>query len=203
MIRRARLHHINFLTTQLDRMIDWYGLVLGMRVEFLAPGLLAFLSNDEANHRLALTASPALVRDADKRRHDRLHHTAFEYESFDDLNATYLRLRDLGITPKACLDHQMTFSYYYEDPDGNYVELQVDDFGDWTKSSEFVRTSPQFAKNPVGAFLDPGKVAQAYVAGMAFEEIRARLWTTDEFRPASFDLGLPPGSPSLVPPARW
>ncbi len=25
----------------------------------------------------------------------------------------------------------MTFSYYYKDPDGNHVELQVDNFGDW------------------------------------------------------------------------
>ena len=202
-MRPSRLHHINFLTAQLDAMIEWYGIVLGMNVQYLAPGLLAFLSNDEANHRLALTTTPALVRDGEKRRHDRLHHTAWEYGSWDDLNSTYLRLRDRGITPRACLDHQMTFSYYYEDPDGNYVELQVDDFGDWAKSSEFIRTSPRFAANPVGAFVDPEKVAAAYTRGMSFEQIRERLWTTDDFRPESFDLGLPPGGPSLVPPAKW
>src|ERR1044072_2164020 len=122
-IRRARLHHVNFFTTQFDTMIEWYGVVLGMKVNFCAPGLLAFLSNDEANHRLALTTVPTLVHDSEKRQNDRLHHVAFEYESFADLNAPYLRLRELGITPRACLDHQMTFSYYYEDPDGNYVEL--------------------------------------------------------------------------------
>ena len=27
----------------------------------------------------------------------------------------------------------MTFSYYYADPDGNHVELQVDNFGDWAE----------------------------------------------------------------------
>jgi catechol-2,3-dioxygenase len=202
-IRPARIHHVNFFTTQFEKMIEWYGIVLGMKVQFSAPGLLAFLTNDEANHRLALTTSPALVRDPDKRRHERLHHTAFEYDSFDDLNATYLRLRDLGISPRACLDHQMTFSYYYEDPDGNYVELQCDDFGDWAKSSAFIRTSPLFARNPVGAFLNPEKVAAAYAGGMTFAQIRERLWTTDDLRPEAFDLGLPPGSPSLVPPAKW
>ncbi|PWT83266.1 MAG: hypothetical protein C5B57_07175 [Blastocatellia bacterium] len=202
-IRSPRIHHVNFFTTRFDEMIEWYGTVLGMRVQFAAPGLLAFLTNDEANHRLALTTSPALQRDPDKRRHERLHHTAFEYDSFEDLNATYLRLRALGITPLACLDHQMTFSYYYEDPDGNYVELQCDDFGDWSASSAFICQSPRFAANPVGAFLDPEKVAAAYASGQTFEQIRERLWLTDDFRPESFDLGLPPGSPSLAPPAKW
>jgi catechol-2,3-dioxygenase len=34
--------------------------------------------------------------------------------------------------PQACLDHGMTLSFYYVDPDGNAVELQCDVFGDWT-----------------------------------------------------------------------
>ena len=55
-----------------------------------------------------------------------MHHSAFEYASFDELNASYLRLREAGIEPGLCLDHGMTFSYYYADPDGNHVELQVD-----------------------------------------------------------------------------
>jgi catechol 2,3-dioxygenase-like lactoylglutathione lyase family enzyme len=198
-----RLHHINFLTTRFDQMIEWYGTVLGMKVQFAAPGLLAFLTNDDANHRLALIASPALRIDPEKRAHERLHHAAFEYRSFEELNATYVRLRDLGITPRACLDHQMTFSYYYEDPDGNFVELQCDGFGDWAASSKFIRSSPRFAANPVGAFVDPEKVAVAHAKGMTFAEIREQLWTTTAFRPESFDLGLPPGSPPLSPPARW
>jgi catechol 2,3-dioxygenase len=28
----------------------------------------------------------------------------------------------------------MTLSYYYKDPDGNRVELQVDNFGGWAAS---------------------------------------------------------------------
>jgi len=33
------------------------------------------------------------------------------------------------------LDHGMTISLYYLDPDGNLLELQVDSFGDWAASS--------------------------------------------------------------------
>ena len=59
----------------------------------------------------------------------------------------------------------MTYSYYYVDPDGNHVELQCDVFGDWSKSGEWMRTSPEFAANPIGAFVDPSKVAEAAAAG--------------------------------------
>ena len=43
----------------------------------------------------------------------------------------------------------MTISLYYRDPEGNFVELQSDIFGDWAKSSEFMRTSADFAANPI------------------------------------------------------
>ena len=113
---RPQLHHVNFLTTRLDEMIEWYGVVLGMEVVFRFP-LGAWITNDEANHRIALTTPPGLVRDPDKGAHDRLHHTAFEHASFDDLDADYVRLREAGIVPRACLDHGMTLSYYYADPE--------------------------------------------------------------------------------------
>ena len=45
---------------------------------------------------------------------------------------------------------------YYSDPDDDLVELQVDNFGDWSKSSEWMRTSPEFAANPIGVFFVPG-----------------------------------------------
>ena len=58
--------------------------------------------------------------------------------------------------PEFCLDHGMTFSYYYRDPDGNHVELQVDNFGDWAKSSAFVREGPEFHEDPIGQVRRPG-----------------------------------------------
>ena len=100
MTTRPVLHHVNFLTTRLDEMIEWYRAVLGMDVVFRFPNG-AWITNDEANHRIALTTPPGLVTDPDKGSHDRLHHTAFEYPSFDDLDAAYLRLRAAGILPRA------------------------------------------------------------------------------------------------------
>ena len=59
----------------------------------------------------------------------------------------------------------MTFSYYYADPDGNHVELQVDNFGDWSKSTEWMRTSEEFKANPIGVFVDPDRVAADHAEG--------------------------------------
>ena len=203
-IRYAQFHHNNFFTTRLEEMKAWYGTVLGMTPTFEFP-MGVWMTNDRANHRIAITAIPRLAEDPDKRNHARLHHQAFEFASFDDLNATFVRLRAEGIVPRACLDHGMTFSYYYADPDFNYVELQCDNFGDWVTSSTWMHESPAFAQNPIGAFVDPDKVANAYADGVAFGEIRRRVWETDDFRPDEFpDMGGPepqPGDPPL--PVKW
>ena len=42
--------------------------------------------------------------------------------------SSYARLKGLGIEPDACVNHGVTTSLYYADPDGNQVELQVDNF---------------------------------------------------------------------------
>ncbi len=142
-----KFHHFNLKTTRLQEMIDWYATVVGADVLF-QDALGAWLSNDEANHRIALLAFPNFVDDPDKDTHTGLHHSAFEYASFEELNASYLRLRDAGILPALCLDHGMTLSYYYADPDGNNVELQVDCFGDWARSSEWMRNERRVPREP-------------------------------------------------------
>ena len=168
-----KFHHVNLKTVRLQEMIDWYSTLVGAEVLYQYE-LGAWISNDDANHRIALLAFPNFVEDPEKDTRAGLHHTAFEYESFEELNASYLRLKAAGIVPDFCLDHGMTFSYYYRDPDGNHVELQVDNFGDWSQSSAWMRESLQFHEDPLGKFVDPDRVAAAYAAGTSFEEIHAR-----------------------------
>ena len=124
-----KFHHVNLKTTRLQEMLDWYAVVVGTEVLF-QNAFGAWASNDEANHRIALTAFPNFVDDPEQDTRTGLHHTAFEYGGFEELNATYLRLKEAGIVPAFCLDHGMTFSYYYRDPDDHHVELQADNFGD-------------------------------------------------------------------------
>jgi len=168
---RPTLHHMTFKTTRLQEMIGWYSKVVGVVVNFQFPGG-AFTSNDRANHRIAFFAGPGLSDDAEKVAHAGLHHSAFEYESFDDLMSSYERLKGLGIVPEVCINHGVTTSLYYVDPDGNLVELQVDSFADWDQSSAWMRTARQFAANPIGAFFDADLVLAAHKDGVSFDQIR-------------------------------
>ena len=171
-------HHVNLKTTRLQEMIDWYSALVGAEVLFRYD-LGAWLSNDQANHRIALLAFPGFADDPQKETRTGLHRTAFEYASFEDLNAGYLRLRAEGIVPEFCLDHGMTFSYYYRDPDANHVELQVDTFGDWSRSSAWMRDSLGFQGDPLGKFVDPDRVASAFGEGASFDEIHAKAMAGD------------------------
>jgi catechol 2,3-dioxygenase len=184
------LHHVNLKTIRLQEMIDWYALVVGMKPRYQYPGG-AWLTNDGANHRLALLSVPGLEEDPAKLDHTGIHHIAFEYASMDALLDTYLRLKPLGIVPHACLDHGMTTSFYYVDPDGNSVELQSDNFGgDWMKSSEFLLT-PEFDEDPIGKSLNPDRLVQARSDGADSDEIHRRAYAGDFPSDASLDLRLP------------
>jgi catechol 2,3-dioxygenase len=166
-------HHVNLKTTRLQEMIDFYRTLVGAEVVF-QDQVGAWLSNDGANHRIALLAFPNFVDDSEKDTRTGMHHSAFEYASFEDLNASYLRLKEAGVTPALCLDHGMTLSYYYADPDGNHVELQVDCFRDWEKSKEWMRSSDEFKANPIGVFVDPERIAADAAGGMSFADIHTK-----------------------------
>ena len=168
-----KFHHVNLKTTRLQQMIDFYRELVGAEVIF-QDEVGAWLSNDGANHRVALLAFRNFVEDPDKDTRTGMHHSAFEYGSFDELNLNYLRLKDQGITPALCLDHGMTLSYYYADPDGNNIELQADCFGSWEKSKAWMQSSEEFKANPIGQFVDPARVAADHADGMTFSEIHAK-----------------------------
>jgi len=143
-IRPPKLHHATFTTMDVDAMVAFYELVAGLQPVYYAEHA-AWLTNDEANHRIALLRLPGVHPPADKPNSVGLHHTAFEYDSFDGWIDNYERLRDAGIRPVVCLDHGMTMSMYYQDPDGNGVEIQVDVFDDWAVSKEWMWASQEFS----------------------------------------------------------
>lgn len=189
-IIKPAFHHVTFKTSRLAEMVAWYGTVVGARPTFQDANN-AWTTNDEANHRVAFLSAPGLGDDPDKRSHNGIHHSAFEYESFADLMSSYARLRDEGIEPAFSLDHGMTISIYYKDPEGNFVELQCDSYGDWRQSSEWMRSSPDFASNPIGTFFDPERVYQAHKGGQGFDELHVAMRRGD-YQPAGTpDLGLP------------
>jgi catechol 2,3-dioxygenase len=195
-VLRPTFHHVNLKTTMgnLDAMIEWYGLTVGTEPIFRYP-FGAWLSNDRANHRIALLAFPQFRDEADRELDVGLHHIAFEYDTIDGLLETYTRLRDVGVTPFLCFDHGMTMSFYYYDPDQNALELQVDNFGSWDDSQHWMREGAEFAANPLGVFVDPEPMVVARAAGATHEDLHARAYT-GEFLPDPLpDIQMPEGFP--------
>lgn len=185
------LHHVTLKTNRVPEMMEWYATVVGMTTNHHSQ-FGAWLTNDAANHRMALLAHPALSDDPDKVPHTGLHHLAFEYENVGQLMDSYARLRQLEIVPHACLDHGMTTSLYYMDPDGNSVELQADNYGDWSASSHWMRTAAEFETNPIGIGFDPEQMLAAWRSDGDAADLHRRAYA-GEFDPGTrLDLRLPP-----------
>jgi catechol-2,3-dioxygenase len=171
---KPKLHHVTIKTSRLEEMIQWYALVVGAQVQF-KDQTAAWMTNDAANHRIAFLAFPGLDDDAAKVQHNGMHHCAFEYDSFADLMSSYDRLRKAGVEPAFCLDHGMTMSLYYRDPEGNFVELQSDNFADWKLSAEWMRSSADFAADPIGTFFDPARVYAKFKEGVEFKALQKTI----------------------------
>jgi catechol-2,3-dioxygenase len=174
-------------------MVDWYAKVVGMDTIYSTSNVggldhiglagAAFVSNDRANHRIAILSLPELQEDTDKKTHVKLQHIAFEYATIDDLLNSYVRIKKLGIEPILTTDHGPTIAFYYKDPDGNTIELFVDSFGDWDKSREYTKSSTDYHKNPMGTFVDADKLVAACQGGMSLTELHRRAYA-GEFQPS-------------------
>lgn len=126
----AKMAHMVLFSSDVEGVADWYRTVLGCETvyEWSEPRRAIFMSYDDEHHRLAVMepeggAAPPPPNAAG------LAHVAYSYASFDDLLNTYERLEEAGILPKRCINHRMSTSFYYADPDGNGVELFTDNPG--------------------------------------------------------------------------
>lgn len=164
----AKLAHVVLRTAHYSEARSWYCDVLGARVVFDSP-FMAFLTYDDEHHRIALlntegAPSPAAGATG-------VDHVAFTFARIGDLLATYRRLQVKGITPHWCINHGPTTSLYYRDPDGNQIELQVDNF-DTPERFNAWAASGAFARNPIGVEFDPDDLCDRYLAGESEDSLR-------------------------------
>lgn len=163
----VKLAHFVLRTPNFHAMRDWYQSVLGAKSAF-ENDFLCFMTYDDEHHRVALINTPdAISRDE---RAAGVDHLAFTFAHLGDLLGNYDRLRIAGIEPYWCINHGPTTSLYYRDPDGNQIELQVDNFTTAEAADAFIR-SGAFKENPIGVEFDPERLLQRYENGDAIEEL--------------------------------
>jgi len=165
-----RFAHVVFRTAQLDAMTRWYETVLGAHVVHANP-MLAFLTYDDEHHRIALVNLPGAMPRPETSAG--LEHVAYTYATLGDLLGTYERLKAAGITPYWTINHGPTTSMYYRDPDGNQVELQVDNFPSVEELNAWFR-SGAFARNPIGVPFDADELVRRFRAGAPIDDLVRR-----------------------------
>lgn len=168
--RPSQIAHVVLLTTRFGDMVRWYKHALSMVASFEDDNL-AFLTFDQEHHRVALVRAPDIKERVDG--HVGVHHVAFTYRSLRDLLTAHERLAGVGVTPYWAVNHGITISLYYNDPDRNRVELQVDTFHSAEEGIAYCAT-PEFAENPVGVDIDPGELLARLRAGASEAELKVR-----------------------------
>lgn len=157
----VRLAHVVLRTSRFHEVIAWYKLMLNATVVFESEGI-AFLAYDDEHHRIAVINVPNLAEQPIGAAG--VHHFAFTYDSLPTLLRNYERFKAHGIEPVWCTNHGPTTSLYYGDPDGNQIELQVDNYDTVEEAGEFFFTE-QFTKNPIGVDFDPAELMARLTAG--------------------------------------
>jgi catechol-2,3-dioxygenase len=165
--RPVRFAHIVLRSKHFEQTIAWYKTVLGVEVVHENP-MICFVTYDDEHHRLAFInaanseqAPPGAVG---------TDHFAYAYATFGDLMQTYKRLRAEGIVPGISINHGPTTSFYYKDPDGMGVELQVDNFASEAELKGWMQ-SGAFERNPIGVVFDADKLLERYENGDPIEEL--------------------------------
>jgi catechol-2,3-dioxygenase len=160
-IAPVKFAHIVFRTAQKEAMVQWYRTVFEAELSLANP-FLTFLTFDDEHHRVAIVGMPDST--PQDRRAAAMDHCAFTYASLGDLLATFKRLRAQGITPYWCINHGPNLSFYYRDPDGNQVELQIDVFDSPAAVNEWFKSS-DFGMNPIGVKFDADELIRRFEAG--------------------------------------
>jgi catechol-2,3-dioxygenase len=166
----SKLAHVVFQTNRIPVLRDFWCEVLEARVQFESDRT-CFLCYDDEHHRLALLDLEE-YGPVDRTKVG-THHVAFTYDSLAELVGTYERLRDREILPWWTIRHGPTLSMYYEDPDGNRAELQVDVYETAEETNEYM-LGPEFAANPIGVEFDPEDLAKQFHAGVPDKELLVR-----------------------------
>ncbi len=159
----SRLAHYVLRTNQLDVLVNWYCQLLDAKVTF-SNDKIAFITYDDEHHRVAFVALEPYAPKPESVQVG-FYHAGFAFDSLSELLDNYVRLKALDLLPYRCINHGPTVSFYYRDPDGNDVEMQVDSFPDKEVTTAWMH-SEAFRKNPIGILVSPEEMVVRRAAGV-------------------------------------
>jgi catechol-2,3-dioxygenase len=168
---RKYVSHYGLRARKLPEMIEWYQKFLNARVEH-DMGFGAFMTFDDEHHRLVIfTTDDTVEKDPNAAG---VEHIGIGLPDFKSLTDEYERLKEQNILPSLPVNHGFTTSLYYNDPEGNEIELTVDNFAtkeecrQWMHGEKMAAamTPPTF-----GDVFDPEEMVRLVRAGASQSEL--------------------------------
>ena len=116
--QNSGIRHVGLRARNPEASAEFYRDVLGMEIVGGSTpdhplGATAFLSSrpDEESHEIALFANPVFA------------HIAFKVSSLAEFRSFHARVLEKNIPIKFVFNHGVSFGFYFDDPDGNMIEI--------------------------------------------------------------------------------
>ena len=157
--------HVVYRTRRLAEMLSWYETVLGTRVVY-SNAAMTFITFDADHHRFAFLDLNTLAPHGSPESGGPVgvDHVAYDLPSMLALLEAWESLKSEGIEPYWCVNHGMSASLYYADPDGNQMEFAVDCYASKRECNDYW-ASAEIGENPVGVEFDPAEWLERLRAG--------------------------------------
>ncbi len=127
MIRPERIAHVVIKVRDLERSKKFYTEVLGMQVMKDVPKIGAvFLANHARDHHEIALFQISPTAELPKPNQVGLAHIAFRLRSEEELQAAYEELKAKDVPVNFTVNHGVTKSVYFRDPDGYELEVYCD-----------------------------------------------------------------------------
>jgi len=127
MINTERIGHVVLKVRNLERSRAFYTELLGMDIMMEIPAIRAvFLANDRRDHHEIALFEVGPTAEGLRPNQIGLAHVAFRLRNEKDLRAAYAEFKEKNVPISFTVDHGVTKSIYFRDPDGHELEVYCD-----------------------------------------------------------------------------
>lgn len=133
----TRIGHVHLRVADLERAIAFYTGVIGLTLVTRYGTQAAFLSAGGYHHHIGLNTWDSRGGTPPPRGHTGLYHTAFLFPDRPALAQALARALAAGVEISGAADHGVSEAVYFDDPDGNGVEIYRDrPQADWPRNPD-------------------------------------------------------------------
>ena len=177
-------HHIAFKTTNYEAMVYFYKNLFGCEPLYQSDQM-SFLTYDNEHHRIAIANTSEILKDLNLIERmimkfklflnkkipsiQGLDHVSYRINPIEKWFDFYFSAKERGLKPLWTINHGWISGIYYEDPDGNLVEIFFEHFRSAEEFKENI--SPDFEDEPIGTNMDIEVLYKMFKSGAPFLDL--------------------------------